>query len=144
PPSATEPQGAPTRRADEVLPSSRIVTEIGPAPAVRRPAMVIVTCVMLGLLAACFFLHFVGAGVYGAAAAAIGVILAAMAILRIWAGYWDGMIPAILFCLCVAGGAFLPSQFPAARAAFLAGAGLAFVLLSLTWLLRSGRDFFSG
>jgi len=143
PPSAPEPEREGGPRAADVLPSSRIVTDLDTGPPVRRPVVVVVACIVVGLLGACFFIHFVSAGTYGAAAAGIGVVLAGMGILRLWAGYWDGMVPAALFCACVAGGAFLPSQPEFAQPAFLAGAGLAFLLLLLTVVLRSGREFFS-
>jgi hypothetical protein len=129
--------------ADEVLSSSRIVTELEPTPTVRRPAILVVACVVLGLLAAGFFIHFVTAGPTGAAAAGIGVVLAGMGILRLWTAYWDGMAPAVLFCLCVGGGAFLRSQTPVLRTIFLAGAACALLLLILAALLRSSREYFN-
>ena len=127
-------------RAIDVLKSSRIVTEVeSSAPSSGRPALVTVACVVLGLLGVAFFLHLVTAGPLGAATAAIGIVLGILGIVRLWTGHWDGMVPGVLFCLGVAGGAWFPSKLPEARLALLAGAGVALVLLTLILLLPSGR-----
>ena len=119
PPEAEEDDSgrAPLRdgspRAIDVLKSSRIVTEVeSPAPSSGRPVLVTVACVVLGLLGAAFLLHFVTAGPLGAATAAIGVLLCILGIVRLWTGHSDGMVPGVLFCLGVGGGAWFPSQVP--------------------------------
>jgi len=140
-----EPQSPEPSRADQALATSKIVTTVEPEGPARRPAVLVVACVLLGLLGACFFVHFVTAELFGAAAAAIGAVLAGMGILRLWAGYWDGMVPALLFCLCVAGGALaMPeARFGPGAMAFVAGAGVVLFFLGLTVLLPSSREYLS-
>jgi len=138
---AREPEEGP--RAGDVLPSSRLVTDVAAGAAVRRPILVTLSCILIGLLAVGFFIHFVSAQTIGAVAAAIGALLGGMAVLRLWTGYWDGALTGTLFCLCVVGGSFLPSSLPVANVVLLIGALLALVLVLLSVLRPTSRDYFS-
>jgi len=148
-PAATpeEPEKPPEARkapkARDVLLSSKMLTEVETAGAAGRPKLLVVACVVVGLLAVGFVVHMISLGTLGLAAAGIGLMLAVMAILRLWTGFADGLVPAILLCLCVGGGAFLRSEAPEAQIALLSGSALALTLILLGVLLPSGREYFS-
>jgi len=150
PEPAPQPQAEPARerspRADDILVSSKLVTDVGPPPAARRPVVVVIGCIVLCLVGAAFFLRFVAELGWGTAAAGIGVVLALMSVLRLWTGYWDGVVSALLFCVCVLGSAFVkaaPEIARTTRLAFLGAGGLALFLILLMLLLPSSRRFFS-
>ncbi|MFP4058614.1 MAG: hypothetical protein ACLF0G_17240 [Candidatus Brocadiia bacterium] len=150
PPPEEEPQAP--RDADEALGTSKMVTTIDAEDLGRRPTVVTVACVALAVLAVCFFLYFVKGGAVGAAVAALGAVLGGLGLLRLWTGYWDGLVPALLFCMCVVGTVTFLSFAGATEGegaglglpaiAFLAGGVLAALLLVLAVLLPASREYF--
>jgi hypothetical protein len=140
-PEAEAPRSQPVRAAL----SDRYITppEPEPVPAQHRPVLIVLACVVLALLGIGFGVHMVSAGRWGQAAAGLGLTLACLAVIRLWTARGDGLLAGLLLCLCVAGSALIPSQAPQANRALLAAAGLALLLLLLSLLRRSGRDYFT-
>jgi len=155
---ATPPPSA-SRSADEALVSRRILTPVDSADAAFRPKVIQAACVVLALLGLTFSGRFAwaaiqGAGVVGGGMAVVGLAFAALGVIRVWTGHWDGLIPAFLCCLLVLGGAFLLASAAAGEAggmvltpsaiALLAGDGLAILLLALAVAMPLSREYLSG
>jgi|GEM_PF-1975090 len=139
------PQAQPTPPAAPEALAERFITPPEPEPprSAGRPANVPIASIAVTLLGLGFAAHFATAGTWGIAAAAIGLLLAVLAAVRLWRGHWDGFLAGLLFCLCAAGGALVPSAVPIARDIFLAASAVAILLLVLIPLRRSGRDYFT-
>ena len=143
-------------RADDALASRRMITTIDTVETDPRPFAIKLACVVLGLLGIAFCGRFgwaaaQGAGVVGTGVAATGIALSALGLVRIWAGHWDGLIPAFLFCLLAVGGAFLLASaaagegqglaFPPFVIGLLAADALAILLLILALARGASREY---
>ncbi len=150
PPAAPEPL-APTpapapapQKPTEALAGKLITPPVPePSPTQHRPVLVTIACPVLAALAVAFAVHFASAGAAGIVAACLGLLLAAVAVARLWTAQRDGLLAALLFCLCVAGSAFIPSRTPLASHILLGASALALALLLAGILRRSGRDYFT-
>ena len=142
------PQSAPS--GDEVLATSKLIagsSQAATASPLARPVALAVACIVLGLLGLGFAGIFARGGAAGMAVAGIAVVLAALGVVRLWAGYRDGLIPAVLFCLSVpATVLFIALVEPTAgftipAIALLAGSGVALILTVLAAVLPNGSLF---
>jgi len=143
-PAAVEPP-EPIPSPVRVMLADRVITapEPEPSPTERRPLLVSLVVVALIILGGGFAVHLSSAGLSGQFAAGLGVALAALGVVRLWQARWDGLLAAVLLCLCVGGSGLLPSAAPLARDVLVVGAGSALALLLLVALRRGGRDYFT-
>ncbi len=134
--------------AQQVL-SGKLVALADEAPdEIRRPPLLTIACTALALLGLGFAgLFAVRGGTLGIAVGALGFVLAALGFVRLWTGHMDGLVPAVLHCLCVAGTVLFVAfagedaasptlGWPAI--ALLAGAGVALILVVLASATTSG------
>lgn len=134
--------------AQQVL-SGKLVAPADEAPdEIRRPPLLAIACWALALLGLGFSgLFAVRGGTLGIAVGALGFVLAALGFVRLWTGHMDGVVPAVLHCLCVAGTvlfvAFVGQDavsptlgWPAI--ALLTGAAIALILIVLASATTNG------
>lgn len=140
-PQAESP--APAAPARSAL-AERFITPVTPESAAthQRPPLLRVAAAALGLLALGLATHVVSAGAWGKAAAGLAIALGLLAIARLWAARWDGLLAGLLLCLCAAGAALVPSEVPAAGRALATASAITLLLLLLAALRRSGREYF--
>jgi len=139
-------------RADDVLATKQIVTTVESAPEGRRPVIVTAACVVVALVALGFCARFITAWPVGMVPAAIGLLLAALGIGRLWTGHGDGLIPAALFCLCDIGIVLLivfsrttdgqRVGFTPVALVLLGGGALALLFVVAASLANSSRAYF--
>ncbi|MFW6162708.1 MAG: hypothetical protein ACODAJ_08040, partial [Planctomycetota bacterium] len=109
----------PPPTADEALVSRRIVTTIDTVEAASRPLLIRLLCAAVVLVALAFLGRFVWEGIQraggiGVGIGVVGAALAALAVVRVWTGNWDGLVPLGLFAVVAAGGALLLASAAAA------------------------------
>ncbi len=142
---APEPSAPTSRKPGEML-GGRLVSEPvpEPSPTQHRPLLLTIACLVLAALAVGFAAHFATAGTWGKATAALGVVLGAVTVVRLWGAHWDGVLAAVLFCLCVALSALFPCPLaPMANRILIGASAFALLLLLASILRRSGRDYFT-
>lgn len=154
PEEAPQPEPEPPPDAEQVLGTANIVTAIDTTDTDGRPFVLTFACIVLGLLGVGFCLKVASAGLPGLVMAGIAIVLVVLGVVRLWTGHWDGLIPAFVLCIGVAGAVVLLTcagleegqmlTFALDAIALLAGAGLALLLLILSLLSASARDHLAG